>query len=187
MDHSSSFLDFLVTLYDPHGDAHAVSVSDQAVALANAAGLSARDIQHIEAAARYHDIGKIAIPENIRRYPGTYTSLERHTMQEHAQIGAQLLQLLNFEPPVISIVLSHHENYDGSGYPSMLRRENIPIGARIIRIVDSFDALTHSRGYRAACSKKRALEKLEEVRHHYDPELLDLFVGVVRSTWETMD
>lgn len=183
MNRPLSFLDFLITLYDPHGDQHASNVGEHAVLLANAAGLDVQEIQHIETAARYHDIGKIAIPEAIRRYPGIYTPLERHAMQEHAQIGAQMLQLLAFAPEVISIVLSHHENYDGSGYPSMLRRENIPIGARVIRIVDSFDALTHSRGYRNACSKKRALERLHEASTHYDPKLLDLFEELMKATW----
>jgi len=179
----SAFLDFLVTLYDPHGDKHATNVSDYAGLLANAAGLWDEDRKLLGGGARFHDIGKVAIPEAIRRYPGIYTSIERHTMQEHAQIGAQMLQILEFDPQVIAIVLAHHENFDGSGYPSNLRREAIPIGARIIRIVDSFDALTQSRGYRAACSKKRALEKLKEDHHWYDPKLLELFFEIVRATW----
>jgi putative nucleotidyltransferase with HDIG domain len=183
MDHPLSFLDFLVGLYDPHGDAHALSVSNYAVALAKAAGLQAGEVGQIELAAHYHDIGKIAIPEGIRRFPGNYTPLEIRTMQEHAQVGAQLLQLLDFDPVVIAIVLNHHENFDGSGYPTRLRRDLIPIGARIIRIVDSFDALTHSRGYRPACSQKKALEKLEENADWYDPRLLDIFSEVITQSW----
>lgn len=177
------FLDYLSTNYDPHADSHAVSVSVYASALATKLGLSSDEIQHIEIASRYHDIGKIFIPEYIRRFPGIYTPIEYDTMQRHAQMGAQMLQLLSCPPQIVAIVLAHHENYDGSGYPSMLRREQIPIGARIIRIVDSFDALVHSRGYRPACSEKRALEKLHDSTTHYDPDLLDLFDEMIRTIW----
>jgi putative two-component system response regulator len=178
-----AFLDFLVEHFDPHGEAHATSVSSQAVLLARSLGMSAGDIEQVELAAKYHDFGKIAIPEAIRRNPGIYTPLERHAIQKHSEYGAQMIQFLNFHPQVVAIVLSHHENYDGSGYPAMLRREQIPIGARIIRIIDSFDALIHSRGYRPACSKKRALEKLHERSTHYDPEILDLFEKLIKTSW----
>jgi len=178
-----AFLDFLTLNYDPQADAHAVNVSIRASALAASAGLNPEEIQQIELAAKYHDIGKIFITESIRRFPGIYTPLEHDMMQKHCQMGAQMLQLLDFHPQIIAIVLSHHENFDGSGYPSALRRENIPLGARIIRIVDSFDALTHSRGYRPACSQKKALEKLHERSTEYDPELLDLFDQMIGTAW----
>lgn len=178
-----AFLDFLIEHFDPHGEAHATGVSSQAVLLARSLGMSADDVERVELAAKYHDLGKIVIPELIRRNPGIYTPLERHTMQKHSEYGAQMIQLLDFHPQVIAIVLGHHENYDGSGYPAMLRREQIPIGARILRIIDSFDALTHSRGYRLACSQKRALEKLHECSTHYDPELLNIFEELVKTSW----
>ena len=177
------FLDYLSANYDPHADAHAVSVSAWAITLATKSGLSSDEIQYIEIASKYHDIGKIFIPESIRRFPGIYTPIEHDTMQRHAEMGAQMLKLLGCHPQVVSIVLAHHENYDGSGYPSMLRREQIPMGARIIRIVDSFDALIHSRGYRPACSPKMALEDLHERSTYYDPDLLDRFDELVRTTW----
>lgn len=177
------FLDYLTANYDPHADAHAINVSMYASVLAARSGLSSDEIQYVEIAAKYHDVGKIFIPESIRRFPGIYTPLELDTMQKHAQMGAQMLKLLDFHPQVIAIVLGHHENFDGSGYPSALRRDHIPIGARIIRIVDSFDALTHSRGYRPACSEKRALERLHERSTHYDPALLDLFEEFVKTAW----
>jgi len=178
-----AFLDFLVEHFDPHGEAHATSVSSQAVLLARSVGMSADDIERVELAAKYHDLGKIVVPESIRRNPGIYTPFERHAMQKHSEYGAQMVQLLNFHPQVVAIVLGHHENYDGSGYPAMLRREQIPIGARILRIVDSLDALTHSRGYRAACSQRKALEKLHERSSHYDSELLNLFEELMKTSW----
>jgi len=180
-----AFLDFLTSLYDPHGDPHAAGVSALAGLLANAAGLESHEIQQIELSARYHDIGKIAIPEDIRRRAGLYTPLERHTMEKHSEVGAQMLQLLDFDPQVIATVLGHHENFDGSGYPASLRRDMIPLGARIIRIVDSFDSLTHDRGYRRACSQRRALDMLRKVHYRYDPRLLDIFHEVIGARWTT--
>jgi putative two-component system response regulator len=184
MVQSSSFLDFLLPLFDPHGGEHAANVSDHASLLARAAGLDAQQVEQIELAGRYHDIGKIAIPESIRRFPGIYTQIERQAIQKHTEIGAQLLQHLHFDPQVIAIVLDHHENYDGSGYPMGLRGEAIPVGARIIRIVDCFDALTHHRGYRFAYSEKRALQKMEAARQQFDPDLFQFFLeSISKRTW----
>jgi len=180
------FLDFIVENFDPHGDAHASDVSTHATIMAARLGLSAQEIELIEVGAKYHDIGKIFIPESIRRFPGMYTPVEKEIMEKHCQIGAQMLHLLGFPVPVIAIALSHQENFDGSGYPSALRGKNIPIGARIVRVVDSFHALTHDRGYRHACSKKRAMEKLHETSTHYDPDLLELFETLIHETWDAV-
>lgn len=179
----SPILDFLVALYDPHADLHAANVTDYATMLATSTGLSKQDILHIQIAAKYHDIGKIAIPEDIRRRVGPYTPIERHAMQQHSQIGAQILQILEFDSPIVQIVLGHHENFDGSGYPSALRRDRIPIGARHLRITDTFDALTHDRGYRRACSQKRALTIMDASKEHYDPDLLAAFHQIIESQW----
>jgi putative nucleotidyltransferase with HDIG domain len=185
MEESSPFhiLDFLVTHFDPHGDQHAGHVTEHASQLAKAAGLDAQDVERIEIAARYHDVGKIFIPESIRRFPGLFTPLEHHVMRKHCEVGAQLLQLFDFHPDIIACVLDHQENFDGSGYPMGLRGEMIPIGARIIRIVDTFDAMTNSRGYRHASPQKRALEKMQKDQQQYDPELLQLFSQLIRMTW----
>ena len=183
MHTSYSALDFLITHFDPHGDEHADNVQVLAVQLSMAAGLDAQNAQWVETAAHYHDIGKIFIPEGIRRFPGMFTPIETLAMQKHCELGSQLLQCFPVDPQIIPIVFHHHENYDGSGYPMMLCGESIPIGAPVIRIVDSFDALTHSRGYRFACSHKRALEKMQEKREHYDPNMLDLFSELIRESW----
>jgi len=180
------FLDFIIRNFDPHGDAHASDVSTHAAILAARLGLRAQEIELIEVGAKYHDIGKLFIPESIRRFPGLFTPVEQQIMQQHCQFGAQMLQLLGFPSQAVAIALSHQENYDGSGYPSALRGKDIPVGARIVRIVDSFHALTHDRGYRHACSKKRALEKLHENSTHYDPDLLDLFEALIRETWDAI-
>ena len=181
-----AFLDFTTQNFDPHGDIHMLAVSKHATIMAARLCQSAAEIEWIEVGAKYHDIGKLFIPESIRRFPGLFTPVEQLVMQQHCQIGAQMLQLLGLPAPVVAIALNHQENYDGSGYPSALRGRNIPIGARIVRIVDSFDAVTHDRGYRHACSKKRALEKLHERSTHYDPDLLDLFETLIHETWDAV-
>ena len=109
-------------------------------------------IQAIEAAALLHDTGKLAIPEYILNKPGKLTPVEFEKMKEHASIGADILSAIDFPYPVIPIVRHHHENWDGTGYPEGLKGTDIPIGARILSVVDCFDALTSDRPYRPRLS-----------------------------------
>lgn len=152
----------------------------QQYALGLAQQLGTRDpgqIQAIEAAALLHDMGKLAIPEYILNKPGKLSTGEFEKMKLHAGIGADILSAIEFPYPVVPIVRHHHENWDGSGYPDGLRGTQIPIGARILSVVDCFDALTSDRPYRPALSRDEALQVIVERRGTmYDPLVVDTFV-----------
>ena len=134
-------------------------------------------IRAIEAAALLHDMGKLAIPENILNKPGRLSTAEFDKMKSHAGIGADLLSAIRFPYPVVPIVRHHHEFWDGNGYPSGISRTDIPLGARILAVVDCFDALTSDRPYRPRLSTEDAFAVLHDRRGTvYDPMVVDAFV-----------
>lgn len=138
-----------------------------------------QQLKAIEAAALLHDMGKLAIPEYILNKPGKLTAAEFEKMKRHADIGADLLSSISFPYPVVPIVRHHHENWDGGGYPSGLSGHDIPLGARILSVVDCFDALTSDRPYRPRLSDDDSFAILKERRGKmYDPLVVDTFIGV---------
>jgi putative two-component system response regulator len=150
--------------------------------LAATIGWDYERVEQIRLAAPMHDIGKIAIPDSILCKPGKLTPDEFTAMQKHAQIGATLLA--DSQSPVLrmahEIALGHHERWDGSGYPSGLKGTEIPESARIVAIVDVYDALTHDRVYRPALPEQEILTILRSGRGtHFDPELLDAFMSLL--------
>ena len=161
-----------------HG--HIRRVQQYAVGLAKSMGV--RDdsqIRAIEAAALLHDMGKLAVPEYILNKPGPLTPAEFEKMKLHASVGADILSAIDFPYPVVPIVRHHHENWDGTGYPDKISGSDIPIGARILSVVDCFDALTSDRPYRPRLSDKEALRILQERRGTmYDPLVVDTFARV---------
>jgi putative nucleotidyltransferase with HDIG domain len=158
---------------------HIRRVQTGAIALAREMGVTdPQTLQAIEAAALLHDTGKIAVPEHILNKPGKLTPAEFEKMKLHAPIGAEILSSIEFPYPVVPIVRHHHENWDGTGYPDGLRGTEIPIGARILSVVDCFDALTSDRPYRRRMSDEDALRIVTERRGvMYDPQVVDMFVG----------
>jgi putative nucleotidyltransferase with HDIG domain len=161
-----------------HG--HIRRVQTYAVGLAKALGVTEElQIRAIEAAALLHDMGKLAVPEYILNKPGPLTAAEFEKMKLHASVGADILSAIDFPYPVVPIVRHHHENWNGTGYPAGLKESEIPIGARILSVVDCFDALTSDRPYRPRLSNKEALRILHERRGSmYDPIIVDLFTRV---------
>jgi putative nucleotidyltransferase with HDIG domain len=147
--------------------------------------LNVRDestLRAIEAAGLLHDIGKLAVPDHILNKPGKLTPAEFERMKLHAPAGAQILSAIDFPFPVVPIVQHHHEHWNGKGYPLGLAGEEIPLGARILAVVDCFDALTSDRPYRRALSAEEAIEWLKSQRGvMYDPQIVDTFVGVYRE------
>ena len=138
-----------------HG--HIRRVQSCAVKLASRLGLEdEQQLRALEAAALLHDIGKLAVPEHILNKPGRLTSAEFERMKTHANVGAEILSEVEFPYPVVPIVRHHHENWDGTGYPDGLQGESIPIGARILSVVDCYDALTSDWPYRRALSASQA-------------------------------
>lgn len=154
----------------------------QAWAVRLARDLGIRDdslLQAIEAAALLHDIGKIGVPEHILNKPGKLTAAEFETMKLHASIGADLVATIHFRDLVVPIVRHHHENWNGSGYPDGLSGTAIPIGARILSVVDCYDALTSDRPYRRRLADDEAVSILVERRGvMYDPLVVDAFLGI---------
>jgi putative nucleotidyltransferase with HDIG domain len=159
-----------------HGHIRRVQV--YAVELAHRLGVSdERQIRAIEAAALLHDMGKLAIPEHILNKPGRLTSAEFDRMKQHADLGADLLSSIRFPYPVVPIVRHHHEDWNGRGYPSGIAGTDIPLGARILSVVDCFDALTSDRPYRPRLSNEEAFKILIERRGTmYDPLVVDTFL-----------
>jgi putative nucleotidyltransferase with HDIG domain len=152
----------------------------QAYALELARLLGVRDERHlkaIEAAALLHDMGKLAIPEHILNKPGKLTSAEFEKMKLHAEIGADLLSAVKFPYPVVPIVRHHHEQWGGNGYPAGISGTDIPLGARILAVVDCFDALTSDRPYRPRLTTDEAFEIVLRGRGSlYDPLVVDTFL-----------
>jgi putative nucleotidyltransferase with HDIG domain len=169
--------------------AHAIDAKDgvthdhirrvQRVAVKVATRIGVEDelqLRAIETAALLHDVGKLAIPERILNKPGGLTPAEFDRMKMHAQVGADILSEVDFPFPVVPIVRHHHENWDGTGYPDAVRGADIPLGARILAVVDCFDALTSDRPYRRAMSMDQALALIEKRRGTmYDPTVVDAF------------
>jgi putative nucleotidyltransferase with HDIG domain len=159
-----------------HG--HIRRVQHHAVALAGKMGITdPAQIKAIEAASLLHDMGKLAVPEYILNKPGKLTPAEFEKMKLHASVGADILSAIAFPYPVVPIVRHHHENWDGTGYPDRVRGSDIPIGARILSVVDCFDALTSDRPYRPKLTDQDAINILVERRGTmYDPLVVDTFI-----------
>ncbi len=167
-------------LKDAETGLHVVRLSRYSGILARGLGFTPRQEEVLRHAVTLHDVGKIGIPDAILRKPGVLTPEERRVMETHTVIGARLLadspsELLREGE---AIAFSHHERWDGAGYPRRLAGERIPRGARICAVIDVFDALTTSRRYRAALPPAAAFDEVTRGRgKHFDPELADLFVA----------
>ena len=159
---------------------HIHRVQHYAMGLAHALGIEdANTLKAIQAAALLHDTGKLAVPERILNKPGKLTAAEFETMKLHVDVGADILSSIDFPYPVVPIVRAHHESWDGSGYPRGLRGDEIPIGARILSVVDCYDALTSDRPYRPAMTDQEALVIIRSRRGTmYDPAVVDVFERV---------
>ena len=158
-----------------HGHIRRVQV--YAVELAKRLGITDEgQLKALEAAALLHDMGKLAIPEHILNKPGKLTAAEFDKMKRHADVGADLLSSIRFPYPVVPIVRHHHESWDGTGYPSKISGTDIPLGARILAVVDCFDALTSDRPYRPRLTPEEAFAVIRERRGAmYDPLVVDTF------------
>jgi len=162
---------------------HIRRVQTESVRLARALGVTSDDqLQAIMAAALLHDVGKLAVPEHILNKPGRLTPSEFEVMKRHAPAGADILSVVGFPYPVVPIVRHHHESWDGTGYPDRIAGEAIPIGARILAVVDCYDALTSHRPYRPRMSDQEALRIVLDRRGTmYDPRVVDAFVELHRT------
>ena len=162
-----------------HGHVRRVQV--YSTALARALGVREPELlKAIDTAGLLHDVGKITVPDRVLQKPGRLSVAEFDTMKQHADTGARILEQVRFPYPVVPIVRHHHEKWDGTGYPDALAGEDIPLGARILTVVDCFDALTSDRPYRRRLTDDEAAAMLMAERGtHFDPMVVDAFVPII--------
>src|SRR5499426_3744339 len=162
---------------DQTAQSHIRRVQVYAAGIARALGMPETEIQGVKTAALLHDIGKLAVPEHILSKPGPLTQEEFQKIRIHPQVGAEIISGVPFPYPVAPLILSHHERWDGKGYPSGLKGEEIPLGARILSVVDYFDALTSERPYHKAMTFDAAVGLLrQESGKALDPRVVQTFV-----------
>ncbi len=167
---------------DNETEGHSRRLVELSTQLARALNLSEEEITYIRRGALLHDIGKLAIPDNILLKPGPLDAGERKIMEEHPVIAKQMLVQVSFLQPSIDLVYSHHERWDGKGYPEGLMGEKIPLSARIFTIVDQWDALRSDRPYRKAWPVEKVLAYIRDnVGVVYDPDLIEVFLTLVDS------
>ncbi|MGH2453850.1 MAG: HD-GYP domain-containing protein [bacterium] len=167
---------------DPYTRGHSQRVSGTAVAIATERGLPAQEVEQIRLAGLLHDIGKIATPEEILHKNGPLTPQERSVVNQHAERGAAILGEMRPFRPLAELVLSHQESFDGSGYPDGLAGEAIPIGARILRVADAFDAMISDRPYRRGKPMAQATDELRQMAGRVlDPEIVETFLRVLAT------
>ena len=167
---------------DEETGSHVRRIGLFAAAIGQALGWTAGRIADIRVAAPMHDIGKIGIPDAILLKPGRLTADEYRIMQQHTVIGAKMLGGSDIPLLVMSseIALCHHEKWDGSGYPHGTRGEAIPIAARIVAVVDVYDAMLHRRVYKAPIAESEVLQSMAEAAgKHFDPALLEVFRSIL--------
>ena len=166
---------------DPYTGDHSRRVSDMACAICELMGLSQKEYDETHIAAHLHDIGKIGVPDAILLKPSSLNDEEWTIMKKHPQIGADILSKSPHFSRISAIILHHHERFDGKGYPFGAKGEEIPLGARIIAVCDSIDAMASARAYRKALPIEICRSEIERnVGLMYDPDVANLIL----SHWE---
>jgi PAS domain S-box-containing protein/putative nucleotidyltransferase with HDIG domain len=167
----------VVEARDPYTQGHQVRVARIGKSIAEEMGLSGDEVDGIEMAGLVHDIGKLAVPAEILSKPGRITDVEFALIQEHPQVGYEILKGIDFPWPVADIVLAHHERQDGSGYPDHVAGADIAIAARILGVADVVEAMSSYRPYRPALGSEAAIAELETHAERYDPTVVAAFLA----------
>jgi len=166
---------------------HVRRVQYFATQLATALGVSGAEMAGIRTAALLHDVGKLAVPEHILTKPGPLTAEELRKVKGHPRVGAEIIAAIPFPYPVAPLVLSHHERWDGMGYPLGLRHDQIPLGARILSVADCYDSLVSARSYRPAMTDESAAAVLgHEAGKSLDPKVVEAFLRILPSLQREM-
>lgn len=172
---------------DQYTHQHILRVQRYAVAIARHMGVSGTELEGVNTGALLHDIGKLGVPEYVLLKPGRLTEDELEKIKKHPEIGAAILDPVEFPWPVLPVVKYHHEKWDGTGYPEGLKGEEIPRTARILAVADVYDALTSTRSYRSAWTHERAVETIRtDAGTHFDPQVVDAFLEVIGGVVEEM-
>ena len=171
-------------LKDSETEGHSKRVTAYTIALARAMGLAPAEIKVLARAAFLHDIGKMAIPDEILRKPGALTQDEKAIMRDHCAYGYDMLRKIPFLREAAEVVFTHQEFHDGHGYPSGLRGSEIPIGARIFAVADALDAITSDRPYRKSRSFEAARKEIQRCSGtQFDPEVVEVFIKIPNEVW----
>lgn len=172
----------LLDLKDIGTGKHSTRLAEWAVRIGSLIGMSERDLYQLEVAAMVHDVGKIGVPDAILHKPGKLTLEERAIIQKHPEYGWSILRLFDSLEQASLYVLHHHESLDGSGYPAGLKGDDIPLGGRIVAVVDSFDAMISSRSYRSGLPHDEAIRRLLAASGtQFDPAIIDVFVPIAEK------
>lgn len=185
-----STLDALVAaldIRDIETSNHSRRVVEYSMMITKAMGIEGRELDNIRWGAMLHDVGKIGVPDAILRKPSSLTAEEEKEIKKHPEIGYNMLAKIDFLQEAMPVVLHHHEKYNGTGYPSRLSGEQIPLGARIFAVADSFDAMTSGRPYRKAVSYEEARDEIKRCSGtQFDPKVAEAFLKVPKERWETV-
>ena len=172
---------------DAETEGHSRRVTAFTIAIAKQMKVEPALLPQIARAAFLHDIGKMAIPDQILRKPGPLTAEERGVMRTHCEIGFNMVTRIPFLREAAEIVLSHQEYFDGTGYPRGLRGEEIPLGARIFAVADALDAMISDRPYRKALSITYAREEIQRCTGtQFDPNVVKVFLGMPDTLWNEL-
>jgi putative nucleotidyltransferase with HDIG domain len=174
-------------LKDSETKGHSKRVTAYAIALARAMGIPPEEIKIIARGAFLHDVGKMAIPDEILRKPGALTPRERELMREHCTRGYEMLRKIPFLAAAAEIVFCHQEHFDGTGYPNGLRGHKIPLGARLFAVADTLDAITSDRPYRQASDFDFAREEILRCSGtQFDPAVVEVFLKIPNELWQEL-
>lgn len=171
-----------VELKDPYTKGHCDRVASYALHLAKAMGLDDLMLEDIKHGSWLHDCGKIGVPERVLNFPGRLNEDDMESVMQHPRWGSEVALQAHMSETVVNVILYHHEKFDGSGYPSGLKGEEIPIEARIVAIADVFDALFSDRPYRKAYTLEEVMDIMQEMTtSHFDPELIRRFIPLIKE------
>jgi HD-GYP domain-containing protein (c-di-GMP phosphodiesterase class II) len=167
-------------LRDKETEGHSQRVTEMSIQLARTLGIGEAELVHVRRGALLHDMGKMGIPDSILLKPDALTDEEWVIMRQHPQHAFDLLSPIAYLKPALDIPYSHHEKWDGSGYPRGLKGEQIPLVARIFAVVDVWDALLSERPYRMAWTKEKTLEHVRAgAGSHFDPAVVEAFMNLI--------
>lgn len=167
---------------DSHTGSHSNRMFSYAMKIGEKLNLNADEIERLSYVAILHDIGKIGIPESILQKPSKLTDEEYQIMKSHPVIGAEILKRVSFLIPVAPLIRSHHERFEGNGYPDRLKGEEIPIQSRIVSIIDAYDAMTSDRPYRKSLGMEWAVGELKKCSGtQFDPNIVDIFISILKE------
>ena len=169
----------LLDLKDLNTGVHSTRLAEWAVRVARELSIPEKDLYQFEVAALLHDIGKIGVPDAILKKPGRLTAEEKALMDKHPEYGWSILRMFPDLEQASLFVLHHHESYDGTGYPGGLKGEEIPIGSRIVSVIDAFDAMISNRCYRQGLAHEEALRRLQcDSGTQFDPGVVKCFISI---------